>query len=114
MKLCPRLHLNPRYAACCSQCGSRDLSTPQPRVPLWWKAFGFLLKVSLGVLFVYLGLALLAPLAQGLLTSDRAQSILLVFGFLFISLLWLWHAIPEWLKKLLRKGFGRKGRGDGR
>ena len=30
VKLCPRLHTNPRIAEVCSQCGSRDLSTPQP------------------------------------------------------------------------------------
>ena len=34
-KLCPHRHPNPRNAEICSQCGSRELSTPHPRVPLW-------------------------------------------------------------------------------
>lgn len=36
-KLCPRLHPNPRSAEICSRCGSRELSTPQPKVGLEWR-----------------------------------------------------------------------------
>ena len=35
LKLCPHRHPNPRNAEICSQCGSRDLSTPHPHVALW-------------------------------------------------------------------------------
>jgi hypothetical protein len=38
VKLCPRLHVNARFADCCSQCGSRELSTPQPKVSFYRKA----------------------------------------------------------------------------
>jgi hypothetical protein len=31
-KLCTARHINPRWATVCSQCGSRDLTTPAPRV----------------------------------------------------------------------------------
>ncbi len=31
----PARHPNPRNAEICSQCGSRELSTPHPHVPLW-------------------------------------------------------------------------------
>src|SRR6185312_5776092 len=34
VKLCPRQHINPRAAVLCSQCGSRELSTPQPKLPV--------------------------------------------------------------------------------
>src|SRR2546427_7721468 len=40
-KLCPKLHVNPRLAEACSQCGSRDLSTPQPKVPVRWRILAF-------------------------------------------------------------------------
>ncbi len=30
VKLCPRGHSNPRAAEACSECGSKDLSTPMP------------------------------------------------------------------------------------
>src|ERR1700738_624453 len=35
IKLCPKLHVNPRNAEPCSHCGSRELSLPQPKVPFW-------------------------------------------------------------------------------
>jgi hypothetical protein len=31
VKLCPRGHKNPRAAQACSECGSKDLSTPMPQ-----------------------------------------------------------------------------------
>src|SRR5215472_12922424 len=49
VKLCPRRHANPRTAEACSQCGSRDLSTPQPRRPIWVAPLGFLLSFVPGV-----------------------------------------------------------------
>src|SRR5438445_562240 len=64
VKLCPKLHVNPRSAEACSQCGSRDLSIPQPRIPLLWPfvaaltqaVFGFFLltlSLSVSVSFLY-------------------------------------------------------------
>ena len=38
VKLCPRLHPNPRGAEVCARCGSRELSTPQPKIPLSFEA----------------------------------------------------------------------------
>jgi len=54
VKLCSRLHVNSRSAEVCSQCGSRDLSTPQPKVPLWTKGFELLLRGTVFILFVFL------------------------------------------------------------
>ena len=31
VRLCPRLHVSPRRAEVCAQCGSRDLTQPHPR-----------------------------------------------------------------------------------
>src|SRR5580698_6163326 len=76
VKLCPRLHSNPRSAVVCSQCGSRDLSTPQPRVPFWSKCFEFFLRTVLVILFVYVGLAFLVAIFRGVLASPQAQGAL--------------------------------------
>ena len=65
VKLCPRLHVNPRYATVCSQCGSRELSTPQPKVSLWWKVLGFVLQILCGIVLVYLSLSLLVDTPEG-------------------------------------------------
>src|SRR6185437_3885572 len=59
VKLCSRLHANPRNAEACSQCGSRDLSTPQPKVSIWWKVLMYLVRGLLAVLLVLTSLALL-------------------------------------------------------
>src|SRR6266481_1646550 len=52
IKLCQKLHVNPRNAEACSRCGSRDLSTPQPKVPFW----ATFLLLALTVLQMALGM----------------------------------------------------------
>src|SRR5205807_5666047 len=54
VKLCPRHHPNPRTAQICAQCGSRELSTPAPRMPFWLKLFALFLTVTPGVLLLFL------------------------------------------------------------
>ena len=58
LKLCPHRHPNPRNAEICSQCGSRDLSMPHPRVPLWLAPL--LLLLSALPALVLIGVTLLA------------------------------------------------------
>jgi hypothetical protein len=48
VKLCPRMHANPRFAEVCSQCGSRDFSIPQPKVSLAWRIGAVLVRILLG------------------------------------------------------------------
>src|SRR5216684_2914579 len=59
VKLCPGRHVNPRHAEVCSQCGSRDLSTPQPKVSWWWKVVALVLRVALAFVVLAFLLALL-------------------------------------------------------
>ena len=110
VKLCPRLHANSRSAEVCSQCGSRELSTPQPRISFWWKVLEFLAKVVFGVVLIYLTLAGFV----GLLQTPQFQSALLVFGILIGILWWLWSLLPEWFRKLVRRSIGRRERRDER
>jgi predicted amidophosphoribosyltransferase len=106
VKLCPRLHANSRSAEVCSQCGSRELSTPQPRISFWWKVLEFLAKVVLGAFLVYLTLAGFIAL----LKSPQFQNALIVFGILIGLLWWLWSLLPEWFQKLIRRSITRKER----
>src|SRR6202167_1008942 len=68
VKLCPRRHRNPRSAQACSQCGSRDLSTPQPRRPGWTPIVGFLLSaipgIFLGTASIVVALAVIIAILQ--------------------------------------------------
>lgn len=106
VKLCPRLHKNGRSAEVCSQCGSRELSTPQPRVSALWKAAEFLAQVLLGVVLVYLTLAGLLALVR----TPQFQAGLIVFGILVGLLWWLWSLLPEWFQKLVLRSRTRKER----
>jgi hypothetical protein len=106
VKLCPRHHPNPRSAEVCSQCGSRELSTPQPRISVWWKVLEFLAKVISGVLLVYLTIAGFVAL----LKTPQFQNALIVFGILIGLLWWLWSELPEWFRKLVRRSLRQKER----
>jgi len=98
VKVCPRKHTNPRYAGACSQCGSRDLSTPQPRVPWWVPMAEFLLTTVPGVILAVVSGAVMAfvlPKFRG------GQDTLFAFIIVLFPLgvLWaLWSEIPGWYR----------------
>src|SRR5690242_1556016 len=76
VKLCARMHPNPRHAVVCPQCGSRDMTTPQPRIPVLLRLPVFLLEQTPRALLVVLagGLALL--FLQWLFTDRAGQQYL--------------------------------------
>ncbi len=109
VRLCSHRHVNPRSAQICSQCGSRELSTPHPRQ-------SFLLKLSLKFLALLPVLALIAAsamfvlgLLEAVLTNPRALSPLIVVGLMLAGLWWLYLQLPGWIRKAIAKIFGRKG-----
>ncbi len=108
VKLCPRRHINPRFAEVCGQCGSRDLSTPQPKVSFWWKVLGFVLRVLLGILLVVGSLGLVVKLLQ----SPIVQGWLIVLVLLMAALWAMWIMLPEWLRKLIHWLLKRRERQD--
>jgi RNA polymerase subunit RPABC4/transcription elongation factor Spt4 len=114
VKLCPRLHVNPRSAEVCSQCASRDLSNPGPRVPLWSRILEIFLRAVLILLFIYVALLVLLAILKGILASRQAQDALLCIGVLILILFWLWQEVPDWVRKLVRHVLGRKEQRRGR
>jgi RNA polymerase subunit RPABC4/transcription elongation factor Spt4 len=110
VKLCPRLHPNSRIAEVCSQCGSRDLSTPQPKVSLWWRFVGWLVRVLVGMLLGCLSILLLLTA----LLRPGVQNALLALGIVLAVLWWFWSQLPDWFRKLVRKSFERKRRSHDR
>jgi hypothetical protein len=115
VKLCPRLHTNPRNAEICSQCGSRDLSTPQPKVPFWAPILEFLLRMIPGAVLAALSITavalfILAILSRPALLFSTAL-LLAALGFLW----WVWSQIPASFRRaihhlLARRPEGRQGR----
>src|SRR5579863_9359147 len=81
VKLCPRHHMNPRTAEACSQCGSRDLSTPQPRVPWWTPIVEHLLSIVPGA---FLGLATIVVTVSGFVAVINRPDMIIALALLTI------------------------------
>ena len=110
VKLCPRRHENPRYAEVCSQCGSRELSTPQPKVSAFWKVAEVFVRGVLGLLVVYVVLSFL----YGMVSTPQTGNALLALVFLLVPLVILWGLIPDWFKRLVRRSLGKGGHREDR
>jgi hypothetical protein len=104
VKFCPRLHPNPRAAQTCSQCGSRELSTPQPKPGFGSYPFLLLVKilpgVALGIATVFFAYALIHALI-----SARQLVVPLLFqaGSLLLLAWVLYSILPEFLQKILKR-----------
>ena len=108
VKLCPRLHPNPRGAEVCSKCGSRELSTPQPKIPMSLKLLAILVRLGLGLLLFYgtvrLGIALLQ--------TAQVQQALVAIGMLLGCLWWMWSKLPDWFQEAIRSFWKNRSRRD--
>lgn len=112
LKLCPSRHLNPRSAEICSQCGSRELSTPHPRVPLWLAPVSFLLSMFPGLLLFLLTLMFLIGFFQVLLTNQQVQTQFVLIGLFLIALWYLYTHLPAFLRRFISRLFSRSKRDD--
>lgn len=114
VKLCPRLHPNPRIAKVCSQCGSRELSEPQPKVSWVWRLIASLIRLVAGVLLAGLSILIVITILRQLVTRPEFQAGMLVMGILVFGLWCLWTMLPQWLRKLVRRLVTRRKRRDDR
>ena len=108
VRLCPRLHPNPRHAEVCSQCGSSELSTPQPKVSFWLHVLAFLIRVLIGTFLAVLSLLVLVAILTELIQRTEIQQGLVVFGILLAGLWFLWTRLPDWLRELIRRSIRKK------
>lgn len=104
VRLCPRMHRNSRYAKACSQCGSRELSEPQPRVSFWWKVLEFVLKAGFGIALVCATITILVDS----LRRPKVQAGLFLLAVLVGVLWWAWSQLPESFRKLVSRSLRRK------
>jgi hypothetical protein len=108
VKLCPRMHMNPRGAEVCSKCGSRELSTPGPKIPMSWRLLAILARLGLGLVLFYASLSLVIALVR----SPEVQRTLVALGLLLACLWWLWSKLPDWFQDLIRALWKRKENKD--
>ena len=97
-KLCPRHHKNPRGAEVCSECGSRELSIPQPKIPMSWRLLAILVRLGLGLLLFYITLTLLIDIVR----TPQFQELLVLASFMLGGLWWCYSKLPNWLQELIR------------
>jgi RNA polymerase subunit RPABC4/transcription elongation factor Spt4 len=106
-KLCPHRHPNPRNAEICSQCGSRELSTPHPRIPLWLAPVVALLSALPGLLLLSVTALFLVGLLNVLLTNQQ-----LLFQFMLAFLWYLYMLLPAFLRRFISRLFHRSRKDD--
>jgi hypothetical protein len=114
LKLCSRHHPNPRIAEICSQCGSRELSTPQPKVSVWWRILEWLTRMFIGAFLMFLSVILLFEFLKAVLQSSVGQAAVVVLAILLGVLWWLWTLLPDWFRKLVKRSFERRRQSDER
>ncbi len=114
VRLCPRLHPNPRHAEICSQCGSAELSTPQPKVSVWLRASAFLFRLLIGTLLAVLSILIVIAVLTEALQHAEVQNGLIALGIL-VGVLWLlWTKLPDWLREIIRRSMRKKEHRNGR
>jgi RNA polymerase subunit RPABC4/transcription elongation factor Spt4 len=87
-KLCRRLHPNPRNAEVCSQCGSRELSIPQPHGPRYLRMLLWLAAPLPGLVLWIGTVGFFIAFLTVLFTDQRLMGPMMALG-LVIAILWL-------------------------
>jgi len=109
VKLCPARHVNPRVATVCSQCGSHDLSTPEPPSSLAKRTLFLFLRVLPGFLLLLITTAFFLALVRAFLQSPALQAQLFFIGLFLGGLWWLYLQIPAFIRNRIgRHGTKRK------
>jgi hypothetical protein len=112
VRLCPRLHANPRSARVCSQCGSRELSTPQAVGPLLVRLSNHFLSLLPGMALLLLSIALFVAFLETVLTNQDVQGQLIVILLLLGVAWWAYSKLPAPIRhgvsRLIRR---RRGNG---
>ena len=104
-KLCPHRHPNPRSAEICSQCGSRELSTPHPRVSLWLVPLTALLTILPGVLLFAISVLFLIGFVTALVEHPELLFQFLLVGLLLGFLWYLYMHLPHLLRRFISRLF---------
>src|SRR5262249_30367373 len=101
VRLCPRMHPNPRKAQACSRCGSKELSTPGPKLPWWSPLLEFAFRFVPGVLIAGASIIAIVAVLDALLASPATLSALAMPLLALGVLWWAWGMIPAWFRKAM-------------
>ena len=87
VKLCPARHPNPRTAEICSECGSRDLSAPAPKLAFWIRPVLYVVTLLPGVVLLIVSVQFFIGVVTLLLTNRPLRIEVLLLG-LALGLVW--------------------------
>lgn len=111
LKICPRGHTNPRIAQVCAECGSRDLSTPAPRLGFGTKLVLWAFTIVPGIVLVFLFFALIVGFINALITANSQVLGQMLVLTLVVGILWLiWIQFPPFIRQLFRNLWRTKKR----
>ncbi len=112
IKLCQKLHVNPRNAEACSRCGSRDLSTPQPKVPFWATFLLVVLSLIPGLVLAVFSIVAIRFFIKHFLNSPDILLALTVLQMTLGMLWWGWTEIPLFFREKIHKMLQRRNNGE--
>lgn len=92
VKLCPARHINPTSAMFCSECGSRDLSTPAPPLRFWFRLVLRAVVLLIGSVLLIFSIGFLIAFASGVFTNPDT-----IFPYLLASVILalIWYGYVE-------------------
>jgi hypothetical protein len=100
--------VNPRIAEACSQCGSRDLSVPQPRVPVLWQFLAILGQTVSGLLLLCFSVPMLAVFFTDLSVHAAISDRLFVGMFVLVVLWSFWITLPDASRWIIHRSLIQK------
>jgi hypothetical protein len=112
IKLCPKLHVNPRTAEACSRCGSRELSTPQPKVPFWATFLLVMLSLIPGLILAVFSILAIRFFIQRFLNTPDMLLALTILQMVLGMLWWGWTEIPLFFRDTIHRMLQRRRNDD--
>lgn len=109
VRLCSRGHTNPRSANVCSQCGSKEMSTPQRKIPFLLKPLIFLLSHLVGIVLIFSLVGFLVFFVYKLFIDPNGLLPLMCFGLLLGFLFFIWMMLPNFIRSPIKWLFRKKG-----
>jgi hypothetical protein len=107
-----RLHVNPRDAEACSHRGSRELSTPQPKVPFWPSFLLVFLSLVPGLILAIFSIAAIFFVIRHFLHSPDMLLALTILQMVLGMLWWGWTEIPLVFREKIHKMLQRRRDGE--
>ena len=105
VKLCSRHHPNPRYVEVCSQCGSRDMTTPHPPIPILLRPVIVLFERAPRFFLVTGIIVFVLAFVHWLLTDPAGQQAAVLLLFMAVSTVIVWRLTPPLAQRLLQGAF---------